>query len=62
MAQTSTAGTSSTSSAPVPVLRGILTGQNALVTGANSGIGRGVAIALGKAGANPAITIPFCTA
>lgn len=30
---------------------GILTGQHALVTGANSGIGKGVAIALGKAGA-----------
>lgn len=30
---------------------GVLTGQRALVTGANSGIGRGVAIALGKAGA-----------
>ena len=31
--------------------RGILAGQRALVTGANSGIGEGVAIALGKAGA-----------
>ena len=30
----------------------ILTGQKALVTGANSGIGRGVAIALGQAGAD----------
>lgn len=30
---------------------GVLTGQRALVTGANSGIGEGVAIALGKAGA-----------
>ena len=30
----------------------ILTGQQALVTGANSGIGRGVAIALGQAGAD----------
>jgi len=29
----------------------VLTGQRALVTGANSGIGKGVAIALGKAGA-----------
>jgi len=29
-----------------------LAGQSALVTGANSGIGRGVAIALGEAGAN----------
>lgn len=31
--------------------KGILTGQRALVTGANSGIGEAVAIALGKAGA-----------
>jgi len=30
---------------------GVLKGQRALVTGANSGIGKGVAIALGKAGA-----------
>ena len=30
----------------------LLTGQKALVTGANSGIGRGVAIALGQAGAD----------
>ena len=29
-----------------------LTGQTALVTGANSGIGQGVAISLGEAGAN----------
>jgi glucose 1-dehydrogenase len=33
-------------------LYGILAGQKALVTGANSGIGRGVAIELGKAGAD----------
>ena len=33
-------------------LQGILTGQKALVTGANSGIGRGVAVELGKAGAD----------
>jgi glucose 1-dehydrogenase len=32
-----------------------LAGQSALVTGANSGIGRGVAIALGEAGANVAV-------
>ncbi len=36
----------------LPVLKGVLTGQKALVTGANSGIGRGVAIALGQAGAD----------
>ena len=30
----------------------ILTGQKALVTGANSGIGEAVAIALGEAGAD----------
>ncbi len=40
------------STAPaLPTLR-ILAGQKALVTGANSGIGRGVAIALGQAGAD----------
>lgn len=33
----------------------ILKGQNALVTGANSGIGRAIAIALGHAGANVAV-------
>jgi glucose 1-dehydrogenase len=33
-------------------LYGILAGQKALVTGANSGIGRGVALELGKAGAD----------
>ena len=32
-------------------IRKTLAGQKALVTGANSGIGKGVAIALGKAGA-----------
>jgi glucose 1-dehydrogenase len=36
---------------PLPAQR-ILAGQKALVTGANSGIGRGVAIALGQAGAD----------
>lgn len=38
----------------VPAVRvlSLLKGQTALVTGANSGIGRAIAIALGKAGAN----------
>ncbi len=36
---------------PSVEVRKTLTGQKALVTGANSGIGRGVALALGKAGA-----------
>jgi glucose 1-dehydrogenase len=36
---------------PVPVPR-LLTGQKALVTGANSGIGKSVAMALGQAGAD----------
>src|SRR5258708_12664106 len=39
----------SKSAAPIPRL---LTGQKALVTGANSGIGQAVAIALGQAGAD----------
>ncbi len=33
-------------------IQGTLAGQKALVTGANSGIGRGVAVALGRAGAD----------
>ncbi|MEP6828793.1 MAG: SDR family oxidoreductase [Rhizomicrobium sp.] len=36
-------------------IEGALTGQKALVTGANSGIGRGVAVALGQAGADVVI-------
>lgn len=36
---------------PEPEIQRVLIGQKALVTGANSGIGKGVAIALGKAGA-----------
>jgi glucose 1-dehydrogenase len=45
-----TAETQSTAP-PLPAQR-ILAGQKALVTGANSGIGRGVALALGQAGAD----------
>jgi glucose 1-dehydrogenase len=37
---------------PVCEARPILKGQTAIVTGANSGIGRAIAISLGKAGAN----------
>jgi glucose 1-dehydrogenase len=41
-----------TSAAPERVIRKSLPGQKALVTGANSGIGRAVAVALGEAGAD----------
>ena len=40
------------STAPPVTIHKLLSGQKALVTGANSGIGRGVAIALGQAGAD----------
>jgi glucose 1-dehydrogenase len=40
------------STAPPLVVHKVLTGQKALVTGANSGIGEAVAIALGQAGAD----------
>jgi glucose 1-dehydrogenase len=40
------------STAPALPAQRVLAGQKALVTGANSGIGRGVAVALGEAGAD----------
>jgi glucose 1-dehydrogenase len=43
---------STSSSAPPVTLHKLLSGQKALVTGANSGIGKAVAIALGHAGAD----------
>jgi glucose 1-dehydrogenase len=49
---TSSAASSTESTAPPVAVHRILTGQKALVTGANSGIGQGVAIALGHAGAD----------
>jgi glucose 1-dehydrogenase len=42
----------STTTAPAVPMHPLLTGQKALVTGANSGIGRGVALGLGQAGAD----------
>jgi glucose 1-dehydrogenase len=41
-----------TSTAPQIAVPKLLFGQKALVTGANSGIGKGVALALGQAGAD----------
>ena len=49
---TSTTATTPGSTAPSLPVQKILAAQKALVTGANSGIGRGVAIALGQAGAD----------
>jgi glucose 1-dehydrogenase len=49
---TSTTAITVKSTAPSLPVRKTLTGQKALVTGANSGIGRGAAIALGQAGAD----------
>jgi len=44
--------TSPASAAPAVAFPKLLVGQKAMVTGANSGIGRGVALALGQAGAD----------
>ncbi len=49
---TSTPAPPSTSTSPRLPAHKILAGQKALVTGANSGIGKGVALALGAAGAD----------
>jgi glucose 1-dehydrogenase len=49
---TSTAAVPAAPTAPAPVIHKVLGGQKALVTGANSGIGKAVAIALGQAGAD----------
>ncbi len=51
MSSTESAGPAQ-STAPVVKIHRSLSGQKALVTGANSGIGRGVALALGRAGAD----------
>ena len=37
---------------PTPKVKSVLQGQKALVTGGNSGIGKGIALALGRAGAD----------
>lgn len=46
-----TTADSDTAATPLPMYK-MLVGQKALVTGANSGIGQGVALALGQAGAD----------
>lgn len=48
----STSAPESESTVPKLAIQRMLVGQKALVTGANSGIGRGVALALGQAGAD----------
>ena len=48
----STETKSTISTAPPVTIHKLLSGQKAMVTGANSGIGKGVAIALGEAGAD----------
>jgi glucose 1-dehydrogenase len=50
MNSTTTSGTETT--APPVAVHELLTGQKALVTGANSGIGKAVALGLGQAGAD----------
>lgn len=50
-----TLASSSTPAAPLPPLPPLLVGQTAVVTGANSGIGEAVALAMAQAGANVAI-------
>ena len=47
--------TTNTPMLPKQAIPNVLQGQKALVTGANSGIGKAVAIALGKAGADVAV-------
>ena len=49
------------STAPPVAVHKLLTGQKALVTGANSGIGQGVAIALGQAGPTSSSTMSTAT-
>ena len=49
------ATSTNTGAKPLPPLPQLLPGQTALVTGANSGIGEAVALAMGQAGANVAI-------
>ena len=49
------------STAPAIAVPESLIGQKALVTGANSGIGRGVALALGQAGADVVVTLRMDT-
>ena len=49
-----------TSTSPARAIPRSLIGQKALVTGANSGIGRAVALALGQAGADVVREIETC--
>src|SRR6516162_6542062 len=51
----SSAPTSDASKTPSPAIPKVLLGQKALVTGANSGIGKATAIALGQAGADAVV-------